>query len=380
MPTIIFQPPNRIGLGHLSRLIAIALAIREIRPDIKLPFVVAGDDHGLLEMYGLPHFALPDMYAMYQSGAWDAWPVAERHRGVTQVAAAMIEALAPGLILFDCVPHEPMAAAAVGARVPLAVCLRAMKQMAPFYDRIREYRALVRAVLLPHAPEEIDLPDDIASYATFTGPIVRPVPPVGAGDPEPPSGPFVVISGGGGGYPGTVAFYNLALRAFAHARAGFPALQGVLVTGPLFRDWQSLRTLDGVRLVPFDPHLSVTMQRARLVVCQAGYNTLAEVRAYGVPAVCVPAIRDADDQFARADRACAEPHIRTYAGEDPRRLGGIMIELLRDRLAMPAASRPGVTPPGLSPGARMAAETLLRTIDLHPPTSQERQLIAVRPA
>jgi hypothetical protein len=42
VPTILFQPPNRIGLGHMSRLIAIALAVRQTAPGTRTPFVIEG--------------------------------------------------------------------------------------------------------------------------------------------------------------------------------------------------------------------------------------------------------------------------------------------------------------------------------------------------
>jgi len=36
------------------------------------------------------------------------------------------------------------------------------------------------------------------------------------------------------------------------------------------------------------------------VICQGGYNTIAELTTLGVPAICLPAERKFDDQHERA--------------------------------------------------------------------------------
>jgi predicted glycosyltransferase len=50
---------NGIGLGRLSRQIAIALAVRELAPNTNIRFVVDGGSHGLLEAAGLSYVTAP---------------------------------------------------------------------------------------------------------------------------------------------------------------------------------------------------------------------------------------------------------------------------------------------------------------------------------
>ena len=38
------------------------------------------------------------------------------------------------------------------------------------------------------------------------------------------------------------------------------------------------------------------MTAADLVICQGGYNTVSEVSQLGLPSICVPGMRDLDDQ------------------------------------------------------------------------------------
>ncbi len=362
--TILFQPPNRVGLGHLSRLIAIALAVKEARPDVRVPFVVGGNDHGLLEAHGLPFFCLPDRHALLSPG-WESWSTKDRHTLVLDLACTMIKLLQPDMIVFDCFPHGAMAHAVFRQEIPTAICLRAMKDMSNHYEEIRRFGSRVKAILIPHAEGECDVPEDLMSRTCFTGPITRPLPARPAQDPAQGDSRLVVISGGGGGYPQTVAFYNLALEALRRARGMVPDIEGLLVTGPLFNDWWQLRLVDGVRVMPFDPHLSTTLARADLVVCQAGYNTIAELRALGVPTLCVPAIRESDDQFKRASEA-ESGSLRTYTGSDPETLARSMAEILSAGILPPASPHvaPLAAPAASAPcGATIAADTLLRLLE-----------------
>jgi predicted glycosyltransferase len=186
--------------------------------------------------------------------------------------------------------------------------------------------------------------------------VTRPIVPTERPPGDAGRAPHVVITGGGGGYPGTVAFYNLALEACARLRTSLPAIEPVLVSGPLFHEWLDLRLVDGVRLLPFDPHLNGRIAAADLVICQGGYNTLAEIAALGVPALCVPAERQSDDQFERA-RDMTSPIMTCYTGTDPRAMADLAIALLQTR---PARSRATVV---TTPGAGIAARLLLDVLD-----------------
>jgi len=287
--------------------------------------------------------------------------VGTRHQMVTEVASTLLKVLRPELIVFDCFPHPALMQAAYRqGGISAAICLRVMKDMSGHFREIRNVGARVQAILIPHVEGECEVPDDMRSRTCFTGPITRPLPALPAPVARSPGdgARFVVISGGGGGYPGTVTFYNLALEAFVRARQKMPGIEGLLVTGPLFHDWWQLRTVEGVRVMPFDPHLASTLARADLVVSQAGYNTIAELRALGVPALCVPADRDSDDQFKRAAEAASDGRLRTYTENDPQTLARLMIDMLSDTAvrARPAA----IAAPS---GATLAADTLLRLLD-----------------
>jgi predicted glycosyltransferase len=111
-----------------------------------------------------------------------------------------------------------------------------------------------------------------------------------------------VISGGGGGYPGTVEFFNVAEQAVHLLRQSHPNLRAKLITGPLFTDWCDLKLAPRSSVIPFDPDLTATLAAADLVICQAGYNTIAELKQIATRCLVVPAPRRWDNQLARANK------------------------------------------------------------------------------
>lgn len=74
-PTVLFQPPNHVGLGHINRLSAIALALQEMHPSVRSVFVVEGSGHVLLDALNLPFVPLPSDHALFETEHWSAGPV-----------------------------------------------------------------------------------------------------------------------------------------------------------------------------------------------------------------------------------------------------------------------------------------------------------------
>jgi|SRR5215475_9858561 len=306
--TILFQPPNGIGLGHISRLIAIALTIRDKMPSWRLPFLVEGNCHSLLDNSSLPYILFPTSEAIYDTDNWRTWPVEEREAVLFKLADCIIRVLQPDIILFDTFPCIPVMKAAARLEVPIALCIRKVKNMQKYFAyMIKYYQELkyLSLILVPHEPDEVEVPGYLATKTRFVGQIVRSARKTHTSMDFPANSKIVVITGGGGGYSNTAEFYNWALTSFASSRIRNPDLVGVLITGPLFKDWWKLRVVDGVRVIPFDPNLSATLAAADLIICQAGYNTIAEVLHLVCPVICVPADRLWDNQYERAEWAAA---------------------------------------------------------------------------
>jgi len=299
--SILFQAPNGIGLGHISRLAAIALALRQRHPQIRSMFLLEGGSHHLLESLDIPYLSVPNR-GVLASGSWAQWTPDEQLGLITKIASAIIRSVKPRSIVFDSFPVRAVAEVAIQLKVPIVLSLRKMRDMAGYFADIEAADRFLDLVIFPHERGEIVVPDWLAHKSRFVGNVVRPT--VIAQVPQNTrAGKLVIITGGGGGYAGTVDFYNRALTALANCRNRYPSLEVTLIAGPLFQQWKNLELIAGVRVVPFAPDLPVLLAEADLVICQAGYNTIAEILQLGVPAICLPAPRPGDDQFERAKHA-----------------------------------------------------------------------------
>ena len=348
--TILFQPPNHIGLGHVNRLAAVALALREIDASARTLFVVEGGAHVLLDALDLPYVPLPSEHAMNETDSWTRWSQREKSYLSTAISQTILRTVKPQAVVFDCLPNEAFISATLENQVPAVLCLRQMRFMDDYCRYLGNLATKFDLVLVPHDANAFELPEDLRKNAHFVGEIARKT-PFQTFNGKSSNAPRIVISGGGGGFPNTVTFYNLASKVVAALRTEYPNLQAQLIAGPLFGEWSKLESRSGISVIPFEPDLAGAFARADLVICQAGYNTVAEVRQSGSKAILVPAKRTWDDQFARAQRACeGESRFRVHLSPDCRTLAELALELLR--------SSPVASPVTVPPGAERAAMLL----------------------
>jgi UDP-N-acetylglucosamine--N-acetylmuramyl-(pentapeptide) pyrophosphoryl-undecaprenol N-acetylglucosamine transferase len=297
---VAFHAINGVGLGHLVRTVCLATELPALVPGVQLLVLTNAHDPSLLVAAGIDFVQLPPR-------------LAEPHADPARVHAALPEpleeaamiaaftAFAPDLVVFD--THAPMRVvrrvAALGARAVLV-----LRELRP--EALRAFVAsgaglAFDRIVVPHDPGEVELAAFGALPVMLSGPIVRM--PGRAPDRVEPAGPLVVAIAGGGGQPVDARRY---LRAVvdAHwlARARIPALETVLVTGPYADAPAHLEGFAGLTVIASTPALPALLARASLVISQAGYNAIAEIRTLETPAILVPAYRKAEDQRARALR------------------------------------------------------------------------------
>jgi predicted glycosyltransferase len=330
--TVLFHPLNHIGLGHINRLSVIAFALHELDSNVRTPFVVEEAGHVLLDALGLPYIPLPGSHAMSDSAAWVSWTEDERSALQVQISQAALRCLAPQVVVFDLLPNPTFADVVAESNIPIVLCLREMRDFASYLAHARSLLERVSLIVIPHPEGTIHLPENLAAKSCFVGQIARQATRVAILERDPAT-PRIVISGGGGGYPGTVEFYNSAMKAVAALRGHYPALKAQLIAGPLFRDWPSLQPVDDIALIPFEPDTTSRFAEADLVICQAGYNSIAELEQVGTKAVLVPAERQWDDQFARARSVIrTRENFRVFRGENPAELANVAVGLLSERI------------------------------------------------
>ena len=298
----------------MNRLSVIALALREIDPDVRTPFVVEGASHVLLDTFALPYVPLPVSYAMTDGGVWAPWTEIERSSLQLQISRSVLKSIGPQAVVFDCLPTPAFSQAVIESGTPIVLCLREMRDLARYLAEVCGLLHHVKLIIVPHRPGAFVLPRNLRVRTCFVGQIARSV--ASKKHIQDPQQPNIVITGGGGGYPGTVDFYNLALLAVADLRSRAPQVKAQLITGPLFRDWHRLRLVESISVLPFEADMPATLGRSDLVICQAGYNTVAELELLGTRTILVPAERQWDDQFARAERVShGRSNFRVFRGK-----------------------------------------------------------------
>jgi len=351
--TIVFQPFATAWLGHSSRLIAIAQAIRRRQPEARLPFLVEGNSGPLLEQAGFPHFCLPHR-TEFAGLEWSCWSGEERDGIMNELGKCLLDHLQPQVVVFDSPACSYLVDHVRHLKVPTVLCARKTRTATRTFEWAQTVFPQVDLILVPHEIGEVWIPPDIAARTHFVGPIVRLSTHADNTTPVKSDSPLVVVTGGGGGFPGTVDFYNLALSAFQLARSTLPAIEGILVAGPMFKEWNQLKLVEGIVIVPFDPELGTTLRRADVVICQAGYNTLLELSLFHTPVICVPAPRVADNQLERACQYAQRRANFTVFNDSSAEL--LNDHILRCLAMRTSAERPESPPPQ---GADRAADLIL---------------------
>ena len=237
--------------------------------------------------------------------------------------------------------------------ISIVLCLREMRDLAGYLAEVCSLLNHVKLIIVPHPQGAFVLPENVRVRTCFVGQIARPVPPrKHLYDPQSPN---IVITGGGGGYHSTVDFYNLALLAVTELRTRVPGIKAQLITGPLFRDWHGLRLVENISVLPFEADMPATLGESDLVICQAGYNTVAELELLGTRTILVPAKRQWDDQFARAARVSHErSNFRVFRGKTATELSIMASEALSSNIP--------IAPPVQADGGMNAARLIYEMV------------------
>lgn len=92
---IVFFPTNGVGLGHFTRLFAVAKRVREKDPEVEIIFVTTMAALHLLESEGIPSYHLPGAY-MFKDMSSSEW------NAITEeLLATVFEIHRPSVFVFD---------------------------------------------------------------------------------------------------------------------------------------------------------------------------------------------------------------------------------------------------------------------------------------
>lgn len=287
---ILFHAINHIGLGHMNRSIALAQWLKAGIVDLELLFLIEGGED-FIEPTGFPWIIVPGQ------------PTESEH--CEQITRKVVEVFQPDLSIHETLLreqiHRPMRSAGVKQVVMgnMGDLLRTqLREELPMMNEVDLFLVLQQREEVLPADQEL-----IARYAgriVYAGPLVRLKALVSSDDLRyklhlTNEHKVILVTLGGGGWDMDRILLANLLAAKAQILASYPQARLVIITGPHFTD--ALPQVDEFvcYVSLFEPFITDYMNIASAIICVAGYSTVNEVAASGIPAICVPA-PDAEDQ------------------------------------------------------------------------------------
>ena len=373
-PRVMLWVQHLMGIGHQRRAAAVALALAGRGADVvyvtggpEIPDLAPGWP-GRVRVVALPAARVADAgyRALVDAGGRevdDAWRATRRDR-----LLAAFEEHAPHVLVTETWPFgrgllrfelEPLAERARAAGCRLVGSIRDVLQppSSPAKSRAAADRVLESfdAVLVHGDPAFVPLDasfpeaERIRARIRYTGYVAAgegPVAPPGVGEGE------AVVSAGGG-----VVAHRLVEAALAAARRD-PGLRWRILVGPnaggdALAGWRRV-VAGNVVVEPNRADFGSLLPRARVSVSQAGYNTVTDLLAAGVPAVLVPFAADGEREQSIRARSLAEAGFARVLDEE-RLTPEALLEAIRAAPA-PAAGRARIRLDGAAESADAVIE------------------------
>lgn len=350
---LLFYATNGLGLGHVTRLLCIIRALRKMDDSHEVLF--------LTRCEAGPYRKEDDLFTIRIPG-----PARARSSGLTpksylQMAHPLlwqtVSSFDPHLLVTDTFPEGPERELAPLMKWPIkkAFVYRDSREGAWEAQGLRKSLDFYQRILVAHAPESLALPREFAQdpRVHFTGTISERIGESGSREPLRQrlglgADPTAVVTLGGGGDPEALGSLPEIVEGLRCRNIPF-----FVATGPLTREIPfPVSAREWLPLWPLAPWLPAF----DMAVASGGYNTVAELRAAGLPSLLIPFRRDPDDQEKRVDQAVREGWGLSARPDDPSGIGDGL-----DRLAERAgtAGRVEERNSGVESGAEIAASLLL---------------------
>ena len=301
---ILMNAINGIGLGHVTRQLALARALRGRLPDAEFLFLTTSETPGIIWHDGFTSVKIPSSASQERSNVTVSDWLHLNHSLVT----ATISNFRPDVLIADSFPFgENQELLPAMATIPHKIFIF---DYYPGHTVSGNHRGAISnygLVLVPYEKGEFDLPFEIDAIVEWIGPLIyraryEALPRAEArrrlGIPEDRLCFYVALGGGGGPELGeTVAWLS-------DIASVFPKLLLFQTIPPLATQESGILTANNARAVshfplPFTPYLS-TFDGA---IVGAGANTVMEIINYGIPAVWIPmGSKTAADQDWRAKK------------------------------------------------------------------------------
>ncbi|SFC26337.1 Predicted glycosyl transferase [Flexibacter flexilis DSM 6793] len=300
----VFYAVNGLGLGHLTRLIALCRAMQAQNPLLDALFITTSEADNLLNKYGIPYVHLPSKNLASQSGSLTYRRLARLYSAVVN---PVFDVFQPNILVVDTMVTGSMQDLLNVLRFGnfFKVYVHRARKLEAYEDYTIQAQRFYDLVLTPHYrdTEVIPMPAGFNVPLYWSGPLMlthrheahtRQIVRTRFGIQEHEK--LVLISLGGGGDDTNPQTLDFLLRMLAP----IPDIKLLFAEGLLRKEaYQGL----GNVLVTSEYPVSRLLDGVDFAFASAGYNTFHELLYFGVPTMFVPKLRGYDDQVLRATRA-----------------------------------------------------------------------------
>ena len=311
---ILFYAVNGIGLGHLTRLLAMAKKIKANHPESDLLFITTSDADNILSKEDIPYVHLPSKTVVGQSGTLTYRKMGRLYNSLVN---AVYDNFQPHVLIVDTM--------VTGSFHDLLNILRFGNSFKIFIHRVRKAEAyeqsMVQAqrfydlVIAPHFKnsEVIPMPLGFSIPLYWSGPIML-VDKENAESREEIRNRYNIgenqlllfISLGGGGDVSNRQTLMSIFNVLAASAENIKIIlaEGLLSSSIMIREIieKNISLKDKI-IRTNDFPIAQIMYGVDMAISGAGYNTFHELIYFGIPTIFIPKTRGYDDQAARANAA-----------------------------------------------------------------------------
>lgn len=300
-PRIVFYAVNGLGLGHVTRLLAIARAVRRQAPEAEILFITSSEADGVIYREGFAAVKLPSKTIREECGLKKPTYL----KMAQSVTWAALSSFNPDVLVVDTYPS--------GSFEELIPVLRwRQKNVFVFREQRRDtFQSGLLMAALPLYDRLIVPHDDVAQVGDVPEPHkARAVGPILIRERKellsraaaraalcldhlPAEGLLFYASFGGGGDPEARRALDLTVRAVA----AIPGAHLAIGAGPLARELPE--SGNNVTVLAGRYPMLDALPAFDAAIAAAGYNTVHELLFAGIPSVLVPFERVLDNQEAR---------------------------------------------------------------------------------
>jgi UDP-N-acetylglucosamine--N-acetylmuramyl-(pentapeptide) pyrophosphoryl-undecaprenol N-acetylglucosamine transferase len=306
-PRILFYAVNGLGLGHATRLLAIARRVRVRAPEAEIVFFTSSEAEDVVFREGFAAFKVPSKTLRASAHLRPATYA----RMLQTVTLNLLASFHPHVLVVDTFP-----AGAIQELLPVlrwdsrkVFVFRVQRPSVANSPLTQNTLELYDLAVIPHREGEEEVPLPVGLDRVWVGPIlIRDRTEAKTREEArrllglPANGAVVYVTFGGGGDAAADAARATTVDALTGSLTVGDArvpLHLAVARGPLSRG--NISPSPGVTPVDYYP-MAELYPAFDAALSAAGYNTTMELLHYGVPAGFVPFPRQVDDQEARAAR------------------------------------------------------------------------------